>query len=170
MATQFAIYSVALRQGLIGMCPMPGRNGDYSKDLASVLAWSPKLVVSMTPASEMAAFGADGLASDLESSGVTCVQLPVSDYRVPSERQSVLWDEVSKEALGALDRGQNVLFHCNGGCGRSGMGVLRMMVESGEDAYTALLRLRIVRPCAVETDAQFDWAIKHRVPSHKNGF
>ena len=45
-----------------------------------------------------------------------------------------------------------------GGCGRSGMAVLRLMIEAGEDAETALARLRTIRPCAIETDAQMAWA------------
>ena len=50
------------------------------------------------------------------------------------------------------------MIHCFGGCGRSGMAALRLMVEAGEDADEALERLRAVRPCAVETDAQLRWA------------
>ena len=51
-----------------------------------------------------------------------------------------------------------MLVHCRGGCGRSGMAVLRLMVEAGEAPEEALARLRAVRPCAVETEAQMDWA------------
>jgi hypothetical protein len=38
------------------------------------------------------------------------------------------------------------------------MAILRLLVEMGEQPEEALQRLRAVRPCAVETDAQFDWA------------
>jgi hypothetical protein len=38
------------------------------------------------------------------------------------------------------------------------MAVLRVMIAAGEDADAALLRLRTVRPCAIETDAQMQWA------------
>ncbi len=38
------------------------------------------------------------------------------------------------------------------------MAVLRLMVEVGEAPEAALARLRAVRPCAVETEAQRDWA------------
>ena len=38
------------------------------------------------------------------------------------------------------------------------MAVLRLMFEAGEDAQAALIRLRAVRPCAVETEAQLAWA------------
>jgi protein-tyrosine phosphatase len=45
-----------------------------------------------------------------------------------------------------------------GGCGRSGSVALRLMVETGEAAADAFIRLRAARPCAVETDAQYRWA------------
>jgi len=35
---------------------------------------------------------------------------------------------------------------------------LRLLVERGEDASSALARLRAARPRAVETDAQLAWA------------
>lgn len=61
-------------------------------------------------------------------------------------------------ALATLRNGGKVLAHCRGGCGRSGMAVLRLMVELGEAPDVALARLRDARPCAVETQAQLDWA------------
>jgi len=57
-----------------------------------------------------------------------------------------------------LQGGGRVLIHCRGGCGRSGMAALRLMIESGEEAGAALSRLRALRPCAVETEAQMAWA------------
>jgi hypothetical protein len=38
------------------------------------------------------------------------------------------------------------------------MAVLRVMIAAGEDADAALLRLLTVRPFAIETDAQMQWA------------
>ena len=59
----------------------------------------------------------------------------------------------------ALTGRGRVLIHCKGGCGRSGMVALRLMIEAGEAPDEALARLRSVRPCAVETDAQMRWAM-----------
>jgi hypothetical protein len=39
------------------------------------------------------------------------------------------------------------------------MAVLRLMIEAGEEPQSALARLRKVRPCAVETEAQMQWAL-----------
>ena len=62
--------------------------------------------------------------------------------------------------LAVVAGGGRVLFHCLGGCGRSGMAVLRLLVEMGEAPEAALERLRRVRPCAVETGDQCDWAAR----------
>ncbi len=78
---------------------------------------------------------------------------PIVDFDIPTGD----WQVISGEVHQVLARGGNVLFHCKAGCGRSGMSVLRIMTELGEP--DALARLRAVRPCAVETDAQMVWAL-----------
>ena len=71
---------------------------------------------------------------------------------------AALWPELSALAHDELAQGGRVLAHCFGGCGRSGMVLMRLMVEAGEDADPALARLRDVRSCAVEAKAQRIWA------------
>ena len=79
---------------------------------------------------------------------------PVVDFDVPSGD----WAPISAQVHQVLRNGGRVLFHCKAGCGRSGMAVLRIMTELQEP--DALARLRAVRPCAVETDAQMAWALR----------
>ena len=64
----------------------------------------------------------------------------------------------SRAALSALRGGGRVLVHCKGGCGRSGMIVLRLMVAAGEAPLVALERLRGIHPEAIETSGQLNWA------------
>ena len=68
------------------------------------------------------------------------------------------WAHISTKSNTILRTGGRVLCHCNAGCGRSGMIVLRIMCESGETADQALQRLRKVKDCAVETNEQLIWA------------
>ncbi|MFX0541249.1 protein-tyrosine phosphatase family protein [Roseovarius sp. S4756] len=63
-------------------------------------------------------------------------------------------------ALSALRGGGRVLFHCPGGCGRSGMAALRLMIAAAEAPDAAQERLRARRPCAVETSAQMRWPLR----------
>lgn len=156
--TGFAISEVAAGSGRLALCPMPGRGGAYAADLDTLLRWRPALVVTMATAQELAAHGASRLSADLAAAGVGWRHLPVADFAAESAALMLDWRRVSAEARDCLGQGGGVLFHCRGGCGRSGMAAMRLMVELGEAPETALARLRAVRPCAVETEAQRGWA------------
>lgn len=154
----FALYSLDVAGGSLALSPLPGRSGDPEGDLAVVLAWRPDLVLTMTERPEMAARGAAGLGGRLAAAGVAWLHLPVADYGVPEGATADRWPDASRRARAVLARGGRVLVHCHGGCGRSGMAALRLMVETGEPAADALARLRAARPCAIETAAQMAWA------------
>ena len=152
------IASLPLGGGELALCPMPGRGGAYDADLRDVLAWGPALVLTMITAGELAAKGASGLPADLADHGIQWRHLVVADFGTPDAAVQADWPRVSAEIRGLLMAGRRVLVHCMGGCGRSGMAVLRLMIDSGEQLPEALARLRAVRPCAVETEAQLNWA------------
>ncbi|MEM9843530.1 MAG: protein-tyrosine phosphatase family protein [Pseudomonadota bacterium] len=154
----YSIYAVPLGGGLLGIAPLPGRGGRASEDLKHLHEWNPKVVISLTTSAEHNAHGVPDLGTDLQSRGARWVHFPVPDMSVPSPDQSRAWSEVERLSLSVLRRGDRVLVHCLGGCGRSGMVALRLMVREGEAPDAALDRLRSVRPCAVETNAQWDWA------------
>lgn len=138
-----------------GICPMPGRAGDYAGDLAALLAWSPRLVVTLAETGELAARGAAGLPADLAAAGVDWLHLPIPDFGTPPRALRQSWPALSTRLL-ASDR---MVVHCMGGCGRSGMILLKLMIAAGEAPEAALARLRAARPCAVETKAQMRWAM-----------
>lgn len=151
----FGPHALAVGGGTLGLCPLPGRGGDLAGDLARLADWHPDLVVSLTEAPEMAP---TGLADWLAREGIGWRHFPVADYAVPDVSGEAAWPALAAEIGAVLARGGRVLVHCMGGCGRSGMVALRLMVAGGEPPDSALARLRAVRPCAVETPAQLDWA------------
>lgn len=156
----FEIASLDLREGQMGISQMPGRDGDYGADLTALLDWAPDLVLSMTTQSEMERKSAWRLGPDLEAEGVAWRHLPIRDFGVPGSETAALWAEASGLAHDILRRGGRVLVHCMGGCGRSGMAFLRLMLEADEKPVLAIARLREIRPCAVETAAQKEWALR----------
>lgn len=135
----FNVYELAVASGVVALCPLPLGH------MAKVAAWAPDLVIALVEAHEMP----EGIWE-----GYAMRHVPVLDYGVPENDG---WPVVEREVLHVLQSGGRILFHCKGGCGRSGMAVLRIMLAVGE--VDALARLRRVRPCAVETAAQLDWAM-----------
>ena len=154
----FAIYDLPVLKGRLAISPMPGRTRHYYSDWLHLMAWRPDLVITMTPQSELDRKGAGTLGTDLTNEGIAWVHFPVPDFGVPLD--DAPWDATRDAALAVLRRGGKVLVHCHGGCGRSGMICLRLMIAAGEGAEAALARLRQARLCAVETEAQMGWALQ----------
>lgn len=133
--------------GVISLSPLPAR----AADLASLKAWGAALLVSLTERHEVP----EGFAETVVEAGLDWMILPIPDFGLPEGPRVA---QALPELLARLGAGQRLAIHCKGGCGRSGMLVLRLMVEAGEAPDAALARLRAVRPCAIETEAQMAWA------------
>ena len=156
------IHALPVAGGILAIAPMPGGSGDYAGDLEHMREWRPALVITLTPRSEMVAHGSEGLGQDMQERGARWEHFPISDFGVPEPDVDRGWPEVSAYARKALAGGGRVLIHCKGGCGRSGMVALRLMIEAGEAAEPALKRLRGLRSCAIETEAQMTWSLRRR--------
>ena len=86
------------------------------------------------------------------------LHLPIPDVSTPGPEFEAEWLEISGHLRSRLDAGANILIHCRGGLGRSGMIAARLLAESGVDAEEAIARVRAVRPRAIETWEQEQWA------------
>ena len=154
----FVIHALSVSDGILAIAPMPGRGGHYAEDMAHLHDWRPALVMTMLSHPELRATGHQDIGADLQDMGTRWMHVPVPDMGVPGPEAEEAWHMASNAALSALQGKGRVLIHCMGGCGRSGMAALRLMIEAGEAPGAALERLRAVRSCAVETPEQLDWA------------
>lgn len=153
----FIIHAVsAPKGGLIGIARLPGRSGDLAGDIEIIRDWQADLVVSMTEGEEMRAKGGGGLPAALTEAGIGWRHFPIRDFGAPQDAET-RWPPLSAELHAILAGGGRVLVHCAGGCGRSGMVALRLLVEAGLQGDVALAKIRAVRPCAVETYQQAEW-------------
>ncbi|MDU8927652.1 protein-tyrosine phosphatase family protein [Alisedimentitalea sp. MJ-SS2] len=159
MSDGLVIYALPVGGGTLAIASLPGRDGDYRGDMDVFHEWKPGIVLSMTTDEEMVAVGAPNLGSDIQAMASRWCHLPVQDFGAPDTEVNAKWPEVSRNVRQALAGGGRVIVHCRGGCGRSGMVALRLMVECGEDRFDALNRLRGLRDCAVETKGQLQWAL-----------
>ncbi len=156
------IHALSVANGILALCRLPGLTGQYRADLQHIGDWKPGLVLSMSTVPEQDAVGALTLGSDIQSLASRWIHLPVHTLSTPPAAVLYKWPKASHIARKALVGGGRVLVHCKGGAGRSGMAVLRLMIEAGEQPHSALKRLRAVQPDAVDTDAQLAWAIGAR--------
>jgi hypothetical protein len=146
----FELAEIAVGGGVLGLCPLP-----QAGDVAVLQAWHPNLVLTLVERTEAAELSPD-LCAALAGRGIAQRWFEIADYSTPQAD----WGPLSVELNCILRAGGRVVIHCRGGCGRTGMIALRLMEEVGE--VGALARLRAVRPCAVETEAQMAWALQGR--------
>ncbi len=156
----YEVFEVPVATGGLGLAPVPGAEGNLAADVAAIAQWGATLVISATETEEMQNLGAGELPRALREAGIDWVHFPIRDFGVPKDDMQADWAKVAARALEQLRAGAHILVHCRGGCGRSGMLVLRLMIDGEIAVEEALQSLRAVRPCAVETDAQMVWATK----------
>ncbi|MFN3953049.1 MAG: protein-tyrosine phosphatase family protein [Pararhodobacter sp.] len=158
-SAEFAIASLPLGRGTLGICPLPGHIGTLANNLACIGLFAPGLVISLVQQAEMELLGAAELPQGLLRAAIPWAHFPIADFGIPEGIAAARWPDVARRAQAVLARGGKVLVHCRAGRGRSGMVALRLMVEIGENPTAALERLRRARPGAVETEAQHLWAL-----------
>ena len=158
--SNFAIYPVPLSRGTLAISPIPGRGGQFDADMTTLLQWNPDLVLTMTTTAELDQVNATELPIRLAEAGTNWLRLPIEDFGVPIGKTADFWPKAAQCAHAFLDQGGKVLAHCYGGQGRSGMAIMRLMVERGIPPDDALAQIRAVRPHAVETEPQRLWAAR----------
>jgi ADP-ribosylglycohydrolase len=125
---------------------------DLDTDLArlrDVLAAD--VLVNLLEPDEQAALGIATLGEQAERAGLVTLRLPITDGSVPP-RPAL--DAMVERILSVTATGKNVVVHCRGGLGRTGLVVGACLRARGLDGPAALELVRRVRPGAVETEPQ----------------
>lgn len=115
-------------------------------------------VVVLAEADEIIEKSGRDLLKLYRQQGMDILHLPIQDYNIPD---SILLRQVVDQALALARKGKNVVVHCFGGIGRSGM-FLACMAKivfniTGEEA---IAWVREYVPGAVETDSQRQFVIE----------
>lgn len=83
--------------------------------------------------------------------GLTSVHVPLRDFSTPTPEQLERTVQLIEDAL---SQEQRVAVHCGGGLGRTGTVLACYLVSRGETADAAIVRVRRLRPGAIETQGQ----------------
>lgn len=152
--------------GRLGMTFCPGKRQadaatgawerDLGADLAAIHTWGARALVTLNEASELAALAVGGGALEREAGrlGLDWLHLPIPDAGVPDAGFEASWGRAGVWLRDQLRRGRDLVVHCKGGLGRTGMVAARLLVELGEAPEAAIARVRAARPGAIETRAQ----------------
>lgn len=147
--------------GMLGLTLCPGKkdrprrwNRDLEADLRAIQAWGASLVVTLIEDHEFSLLGVSPLGERARSQGMDWLHLPIRDVDVPDDRFETGWRQHGPAIHQRLDGGERILIHCRGGLGRTGLVAGLILVERGVAPRDAILRVRAVRPHAIETRDQ----------------
>ncbi|BCU68182.1 protein phosphatase [Sulfolobales archaeon HS-7] len=84
---------------------------------------------------------------ELNKRGIELLRFPIADGGAPSVEQSL-------EIVQYLEQGKRTLIHCLGGMGRTGTVLAAYLIFKGINAQTAIERIRLIRPGAIQTVTQ----------------
>ena len=155
-AAFFRVYSD--NAGYLAIMARPQQLSGYPESIETLAVAGIGQVVSLLESAESTMLGLDAESSTVIANGMTFVSFPIADFGVPSSVQK--FAEQSAELFRQLKSGTNVLIHCRGGVGRSGLMAAGVMLQAGfepEQAFTRITKSRGVR--VPETPAQREWLI-----------
>ena len=162
---RIAELSVKGFTGMIGITICPGKKGysvyarqewarDLDIDLEVIREWGAGVVVTLLEDHEFELLHVRQLPDSVRGRGMFWLLLPVKDVAIPDDRFTAVWADAVLMLCEVLRAGKNLLIHCRGGLGRSGLVAALLLRESGETALAATERVREVRPGAIETSDQ----------------
>lgn len=150
--------------GQIGITLCPGKkqpqaatgawDRDLGLDLDAIAAWGAVAVVTLVEEHELASLHVLTLGAEVAARRMQWLHLPIRDASVPTDEFEARWQEVGEALRARLRDGFSVLVHCKGGLGRAGTIAARLLIELGVPPQEAVMRVRNVRPGAIETPEQ----------------
>lgn len=130
-------------------------------DVQALHAQGVTTLVSLMEDHEYDTYGMQGLGAQLARRGITHLTYPIRDVSVPTPERvealrDLLWDTRER-----LDRGENVVAHCLGGLGRTGLFVACLLTDYGYSPTRAVNLTRRTRLGTIQTMEQEAFVYTH---------
>lgn len=147
--------SVPSLPGLIGISACPGMkefstldlyDDRIENDLQCISNWGARAIVTVLDVHEIAALGVTALPGRIVARNITWLHLPMSNNLLPEEKFEEKWRLARVKLLDLLQRGERILIHCKEGIGRSALVAVRLLIEAGVDADSAINAVKKARP------------------------
>ncbi len=113
------------------------------------------MLVSLMEEHEYRGYGIPELYERNEFDGIRVRRFAIRDMDISREAESEQFEEMVREVIDHLERGQNVAVHCRGGLGRTGTVAACVLVALGQHAADeAIGAVRAARKGTVQTEEQ----------------
>lgn len=138
--------------------PCPGTKGtSVAEALATLKAAGAKAVLTLTPATELAALQVTELAEQCAAAGLTWFHCPIEDDCAPGEAFQQAWQSAGPAIQQLLSQQQSVAIHCKGGSGRTSLAAAQLLAERGVAKAQILSSIKQIRPHALSLPPHIDY-------------
>jgi protein-tyrosine phosphatase len=155
--------------GLIGMTFCPGKQTDglytglWHRDLVTdclaIQKWRCAALVTLMEAHEFALLKVDALPQVTVNYNFRWIHAPIPDMQIPDARFEEQWQTLGPELHALLSAGDNIVLHCRGGLGRTGLMAARLLIERGMPPVEAVATVRAARAHTIETFEQEEFCL-----------
>ncbi len=149
--------------GELGMTILPGRKDNgrvLEEDLKNLKEQGITHIVTLITDSEFTRYGVEGLMDEYKSAGFITYRLPIIDQGVCSQNEM---DTVIKWIGEELNDGANIMIHCVGGLGRTGIVAASFLIQQGLSSQAAIDEVRSTRSKrSIESEVQELFVYKYK--------
>ena len=151
------------KKGKIGLTILPGRKDNsrlMEEDVQTLKDEGISHVISLITSEESIRYGVEALITEYDNAGFITKTFPIIDQGVSSFEETnelIYWIDEN------LEKGANILIHCVGGLGRTGLVSACYLVNQGMSAQDAIDEIRSVRSKrAIESESQELFVYKYK--------
>lgn len=159
--------------GRICMTHAPGRSGpdalgriwqrSLDADLSAIEAQGVGLMVSLIEQDEFARLGMPELPQKVALRQFRWQHFPIVNMGIPVSQPACRLRRLLDEVENVLGKGENVLFHCAAGLGRTGTMVALVLIDRfNMSPRQAIDAVRAVRPGTIESEDQIRFLLDAR--------
>ena len=157
-AAYFKVYQA--EAGFLAIMARPQLNQGQPDSIATLADSGIGCIVSLLEITESSMLGLDAESKVVTDNSMNYISFPIADYGVPSSLDD--FSILTADILRQLEQGTNVLLHCRGGVGRSGLTAAGVLLQAGMDPEHAFSCVSTKRGTRVpETLQQRDWLINN---------
>jgi protein-tyrosine phosphatase len=158
--------------GKIGLTICPGKQGqglysgiwkrDLQQDFDAIMDWPTATLITLMESHEFERLDIAQFEQTAKLQKFNWLHLPIEDMHTPDLDWMKKWPQISSTLAEQLNNHHNIVIHCRGGLGRSGIVAALLLIDQGVDNRQAVATVRQARPGAIETFEQEQFVLNYK--------
>ncbi|MES9961125.1 MAG: dual specificity protein phosphatase family protein [Sedimenticola sp.] len=138
--------------------PCPGTKGvDIQTSVQQLKQAGAEAVITMMPEDEMNRFNAATLPQVCQQQSLEWFHMPVEDDSAPASDFHDAWEREKAKIHQLLDQKGDLVIHCRGGSGRTGLMATILLLERGVELEKAVPMVKTLRPNSLKVPSHLEY-------------